>query len=146
MVVSITTDAEENSYLIFESLNYKGEPLTQADLIRNYFFMRLASEDTERQEEIYRTLWLPMQQKLGEEMLGEFIRHYLSKDGRLINRNAYTERAETASRRGGRAGDPRGAEDLVEIRGVLLSLGSTSARVKPPNSTPTRTAAALGGF
>ena len=34
-------DADDNPYLVFESLNAKGRPLTQADLIRNYFFMRI---------------------------------------------------------------------------------------------------------
>ena len=35
-VVSIVLDADDNPYLVFESLNAKGRPLTQADLIRNY--------------------------------------------------------------------------------------------------------------
>ena len=39
MVVNIVLDKEENPYLIFESLNAKGEPLTQADLVRNYILM-----------------------------------------------------------------------------------------------------------
>src|SRR6266851_2968175 len=39
--VAITLDAEDNPYRIFESLNAKGMPLTQGDLLRNYFFMRL---------------------------------------------------------------------------------------------------------
>ncbi|MDE3078169.1 MAG: DUF262 domain-containing protein, partial [Chloroflexota bacterium] len=39
--VAITLDSEDNPYRIFESLNAKGMPLTQGDLLRNYFFMRL---------------------------------------------------------------------------------------------------------
>ena len=39
--VSIVLAADDNAYVIFESLNFKGMPLTQADLIRNYFLMRV---------------------------------------------------------------------------------------------------------
>jgi len=35
--VAITLDAQDNPYRIFESLNAKGMPLTQGDLLRNYF-------------------------------------------------------------------------------------------------------------
>lgn len=41
VLVSIVLDKDDNPYLIFESLNAKGRPLTQADLIRNFFFMRM---------------------------------------------------------------------------------------------------------
>jgi uncharacterized protein with ParB-like and HNH nuclease domain len=35
-VVAIHLGETDDPYLIFESLNAKGAPLTQADLIRNY--------------------------------------------------------------------------------------------------------------
>ncbi len=79
-VVSIVLDADDNPYLVFESLNAKGRPLTQADLIRNYFFMRV---HIDKQEEVYKNFWLPMQTALNED-LTEFIRHYLMKDGNII--------------------------------------------------------------
>ena len=79
-VVSIVLDADDNPYLVFESLNAKGRPLTQADLIKNYFFMRI---HVDKQEEIYETYWMPMQSTLGENM-PEFIRHYMMKDGGII--------------------------------------------------------------
>jgi uncharacterized protein with ParB-like and HNH nuclease domain len=79
-VVSIVLDADDNPYLVFESLNAKGRPLTQADLIRNYFFMRI---HIDKQEEVYENYWLPMQMALNED-LTEFIRHYLMKDGNII--------------------------------------------------------------
>ena len=37
-LVSIILDDKDNPHRIFESLNAKGRPLSQADLIRNYFF------------------------------------------------------------------------------------------------------------
>jgi len=82
-VVSIVLDADDNPYLVFESLNAKGRPLTQADLIRNYFFMRI---HIDKQEEVYKNYWLPMQSALNEN-LTEFIRHYLMKDGNIIKQD-----------------------------------------------------------
>ena len=79
-VVSIVLDVDDNPYLVFESLNAKGRPLTQSDLIRNYFFMRIHIDE---QEEVYKNYWLPMQTALNED-LTEFIRHYLMKDGDIV--------------------------------------------------------------
>jgi hypothetical protein len=81
-IVSIVLDNNDNPHRIFESLNGKGRPLSQVDLIRNYFFMRLPSEDHER---VYRELWQPMQKRLGEEHLTEFVRHYLMHFGSPVN-------------------------------------------------------------
>jgi uncharacterized protein with ParB-like and HNH nuclease domain len=39
-VISILLDLNDNPYLVFESLNAKGKPLSQADLIRNYLALR----------------------------------------------------------------------------------------------------------
>ncbi|HEY9666282.1 MAG TPA: DUF262 domain-containing protein, partial [Coleofasciculaceae cyanobacterium] len=58
-LVSITLDDRDNPYIIFESLNHKGAPLTQADLVRNYLFMKLT--DKEQREEAYEKIWLPLQ-------------------------------------------------------------------------------------
>lgn len=82
-IVSIVLDADDNPYLVFESLNAKGRPLTQADLIRNFFFMRIHIDN---QEAIYNRYWNPMQMQLGEN-LTEFIRHFLMKDGSIIKQN-----------------------------------------------------------
>ena len=71
--VSIVLDVNDNPHLVFEGLNAKGRPLTQADLIRNYFVMRVHIDS---QEEVYRKSWRPMQESLGDS-LTEFIRHYL---------------------------------------------------------------------
>lgn len=81
-LVSIILDDKDNPHRIFESLNGKGRPLSQADLIRNYFFMRIAVGQHER---VYRTLWQPMQRRLGEDVLTEFVRHYLMRQGAVIN-------------------------------------------------------------
>ena len=76
-VVSITLDTDDNPYLVFESLNAKGRSLSQADLIKNYFFMRI---HVSKQDEIYSKLWEPMQNNLRDD-LSEFIRHYMMRHG-----------------------------------------------------------------
>ena len=82
-VVSIVLDADDNPYLVFESLNAKGRPLTQADLIRNYFFMRI---HIDKQAEVYDDYWQPMQTAL-DNSLTEYIRHFLMRDGIIIKQN-----------------------------------------------------------
>src|SRR5215207_7429769 len=79
-LVAITLDHEDNPYRIFESLNAKGMPLTQGDLLRNYFFMRLPSAE---HETWYTTVWWPMQRRLGERF-DAIMRDFLLKDGEAV--------------------------------------------------------------
>lgn len=80
-VVDIRLEKTDDPYLIFESLNAMGTPLTQADLIRNYLFMSIGES---KQQEVYEKIWFPMQQKL-KDYLEQFIRHYLAMDGDIPN-------------------------------------------------------------
>lgn len=80
-MVSIILGDQDNPHRIFESLNGTGRPLSQADLIRNYFFMRL---DPKEHERAYVELWRPIQRRLGEEVLTDFVRHYLMRFGAVI--------------------------------------------------------------
>ena len=73
-------DAEDNPYRIFESLNAKGMPLTQGDLLRNYFFMRLPPAE---HEHWYNTVWSPMQSRLGERF-DDYMRDFLLKEGQPV--------------------------------------------------------------
>ncbi len=82
-VVSIVLDQEDNPHLVFESLNAKGRVLTQSDLIRNYFFMRIHIDE---QEKMYMNHWKPMQISLGDS-LTEFIRHFLMRNGTIVNKS-----------------------------------------------------------
>lgn len=79
-VVSIVLEHDDNPHLVFESLNAKGRPLTQSDLIRNYFFMRIHVDE---QEATHAKYWEPMQIELGEN-LTECIRHYLMRNGSIV--------------------------------------------------------------
>ena len=80
--MSITLDHDDNPHLIFESLNYKGEPLTQGDLIRNYFLMRVTVAE---QEKLFQRCWEPMQLRLKDE-LSEFVRRFLMRQGAIVKK------------------------------------------------------------
>jgi uncharacterized protein with ParB-like and HNH nuclease domain len=82
MVVMINLSDSDDPYLIFESLNFKGSPLEQADLVRNYFLMRFPVTD---QQGVYDGMWLPMQNRLGTG-LTEFMRHFLGSEGEEIRK------------------------------------------------------------
>lgn len=82
MVVMINLSETDDPYLIFESLNFKGSPLEQADLVRNYFLMRFPVND---QQAVYDGLWLPMQNRLGTS-LTEFMRHFLGAEGEEVRK------------------------------------------------------------
>jgi uncharacterized protein with ParB-like and HNH nuclease domain len=90
ILVNITSYEQDNPYLIFESLNYKGEELTQADLVRNYIFMKLPRQ---KREEIYRNKWLRLENQFkanvapkeyASELTTAFW-FYLRKDGEAIS-------------------------------------------------------------
>ena len=88
IVVMIVLAKDENPYLIFESLNAKGQPLTQADLVRNYLFMRIS--DPEEQRIAYQELWRPMEKTLENE-LPNFMWRYLTKDGTFVRQGSIYE-------------------------------------------------------
>jgi len=92
-VVFIQLERRENPYHIFESLNAKGKPLTQADLVRNYIAMTLS---TTEQEDVFYKHWEKIENLLKEDRdvggsrIGEltaFLRHYLA----IENRNLCSE-------------------------------------------------------
>jgi uncharacterized protein with ParB-like and HNH nuclease domain len=81
-VVFINLDQAESPYRIFESLNAKGKPLTQADLVRNYVAMRLPAS---HQERVFTESWSKVEELLQETRyvgrlteLTAFLRHYLA--------------------------------------------------------------------
>lgn len=84
-VVAIHLGDTDDPYLIFESLNAKGAPLTQADLIRNYLLLRLHSN---AQQKSYEEAWLPMQALLPGEHLTEFMRQFLMMTGEEVAKSA----------------------------------------------------------
>jgi len=88
IIVDISLDSNyDNPQLIFESLNSTGLELSQADLIRNYVLMGL---ERQKQEEIYKNFWYPMEESFGHsegtEYFDRFMRDYLTiKTGQIPN-------------------------------------------------------------
>ncbi|MFJ2566514.1 DUF262 domain-containing protein [Streptomyces sp. NPDC087568] len=76
-LVAVTAERGDNVHRIFESLNNTGLKLSQADLLRNYLFMRLPT----RGEHIYETYWLPLQKSLSNDELEQLMWLQLVLDG-----------------------------------------------------------------
>ncbi|MEV4757814.1 DUF262 domain-containing protein [Micromonospora sp. NPDC049559] len=84
-LVSVVAQPGDNVYRIFESLNNTGLKLTQADLLRNYLFMRLPN----RGEAVYETLWFPLQEQLDSGELEQLF--WLD----LVHRNPEVKQTDT---------------------------------------------------
>ncbi|GAB4515864.1 MAG: DUF262 and DUF1524 domain-containing protein [Anaerolineae bacterium] len=89
-VVFIDLDKRERPFEIFESLNAKGKPLTQPDLVRNYIAMMLPENSQNNAFDA----WIDIENRLRENRtvsrIGEltaFLRHYLAyRSGLLPNK------------------------------------------------------------
>lgn len=83
-VVYIELDEGENPNQVFEALNYRGVPLEESDLIRNFFFAHLESQEVAEAQ--YDQLWKPMEERLMNEqcLISSFLRHYCMREGRFI--------------------------------------------------------------
>ncbi len=65
---------EDDPQVVFESINATGVQLKGLDLIRNYLMM---GENSDNQNRLYETYWVPLEDWLGERDLNEFILTYL---------------------------------------------------------------------
>ncbi len=115
-LVSIVLEREDNPYSIFESLNAKGQPLSQADLVRNFFFMSI---DAERHDEIYRNKWIPIERAINRENMEAYVRHFLIREGSLVKESDvyYTLKKRVEDR--GRARAEEVLDDLLSVGPVL---------------------------
>jgi uncharacterized protein with ParB-like and HNH nuclease domain len=78
-LVEIILSEKDDSNRIFETLNSRGLDLEPADLLRNFFMMKMGKES--EAENLYTTTWFPMQESLvNAENLTEFFRHYLAME------------------------------------------------------------------
>jgi hypothetical protein len=127
-LVSIVLDRDDNPHLVFESLNAKRRALSQADLIRNYFFLKIHVDEQER---LYGACWTPMQDRLGDD-LTECIRHFLMKDGGVIKQGevyfALKERA-----------DEKSPKQIVEYLQEITRFAEFYAKLLRPTLEPSAT-------
>lgn len=111
-LVSIVLERDDNPYAIFESLNAKGQPLSQSDLVRNFFFMSI---DSSKHDEIYAKKWIPMERSVGRENMEAYIRHFLIRRGTLVKESDvyFTLKKEVEDR--GRERAESMLDDLVRV-------------------------------
>ncbi len=83
-VVYIELDEGENANQVFESLNYRGVPLEESDLIRNFFFGKLEPPKTAKIS--YEKYWKPMEERLflDQELLTQFLLYFFMRSGKVI--------------------------------------------------------------
>lgn len=127
VLVSIVLDRDDNPHLIFESLNAKGRALSQSDLIRNYFFMRIHLDD---QDHLYQNLWKPMQDGLRDD-LTECIRHFLMKDGAIV------KQGEVYFTLKGRVDEKSQAEALEYLKELVRFASHYAKLLHPEKETDT---------
>lgn len=123
ILVSIVLERDDNPYAIFESLNAKGQPLAQADLIRNFFFMCI---DSARHDLVYAEKWLPMERRLGQEQMTEYIRHFLMRTEGFVKQGEvyFTLRKKV---------EAVGFQNAEEILDQLVEVSSHYARLLKPS-------------
>ncbi|WP_200885929.1 DUF262 domain-containing protein [Nocardia seriolae] len=97
-LVQVVAERDDNVHRIFESLNNTGLKLSQADLLRNYLFMRLPT----RGEQVYQAYWLPLQRSLSNEQLEQlmWLQLVLHGGSRTRRQDVYTAQQRHFARHG----------------------------------------------
>nr|WP_306264665.1 DUF262 domain-containing HNH endonuclease family protein [Pararhizobium sp. IMCC3301] len=75
-VVFVTTASLQSAYRLFNVLNARGMPLSNADLIKNMLFARLGGETTKSED--LEQQWLQLEDTIGIERLDQFLAHHRS--------------------------------------------------------------------
>ncbi len=125
-LVSVTAQAGDNVHRIFESLNNTGLKLTQADLLRNYLFMRLPA----RGEAVYESLWLPLQKQLtSDELELLFWLDLVQRDTRIKQTDVYSGQQARLNRL-------RDEDDIEQEVKRLSRLGALLRTILNPAEEP----------
>jgi alkylated DNA nucleotide flippase Atl1 len=122
-LVSVTAQRGDNVHRIFESLNNTGLRLTQADLLRNYLFMRLPT----RGETVYRSLWLPLQGQLTSNDLE--LLFWLD----LVHRDPRVKQTDTYAGQEARLNRMRGEAEIEEEVARFSRLGGLLKIILEPS-------------
>jgi len=84
-LVVIELESSDDSQMIFETLNARGQPLLPSDLIRNFVFMQAASASEKESEELYRAYWAEFDEALHDDGRNEKrFWHQDERQGRLV--------------------------------------------------------------
>ncbi|MFF9592789.1 DUF262 domain-containing protein [Streptomyces sp. NPDC014646] len=122
-LVTVTAERGDNVHRIFESLNNTGLKLSQADLLRNYLFMRLPT----RGEQVYESHWLPLQSSLSNDELEQlmWLQLVLDGDDRVRRQDLYTAQQQRFER-----GVASGAPTEADIEAYIKELHRRSAHFR----------------
>lgn len=122
-LVTVTAERGDNVHRIFESLNNTGLKLSQADLLRNYLFMRLPT----RGEQVYEAHWLPLQSSLSNDELEQlmWLQLVLDGDDRVRRQDLYTAQQQRFERQA-----VNGAQAEADIEAYIKELHRRSAHYR----------------
>lgn len=125
-LVVVSAEQRDNAHRIFESLNNTGLPLTQADLLKNYLFMRLG----DRASAVYQAIWLPLEKKLTPDHLE--LLFWL--DLVLVDENA--KQADTYAGQQKRLDHLTSAQEIENEISRIAKLGDVLAAILEPAREP----------
>jgi hypothetical protein len=87
----VTVPDDLNAYTVFETINARGVQLSPSDLLKNYLFSEVASQQGQiiHEEELFQLeqLWNNLVERLGEEDISKFIRAYWNSKFKLVRSN-----------------------------------------------------------
>lgn len=89
LLLTIEAGESSNAYILFETLNYRGLELAQADLVKSYLFSKVL-DDSEGEK--YIDIWDEIESYLGNQSPDVFLRHYLLlKSEKVLKKDIYSE-------------------------------------------------------
>lgn len=87
----VVLEGNENPQLLFEAINDTGVDLSPIDLIRNWIFMGLSSDEQER---LYRAYWIPLESLLNDR-IEDFFRYFTILKSEIKNPEVYRQFKKT---------------------------------------------------
>ncbi len=98
-VVFVTTASWKSAYRLFNVLNARGMPLSNADLIKNMLFAQLGS-GSEKSEDLEER-WLELEETIGIERMDQFLGHHRTSVTAAKARKTLHEEFETLIKESG---------------------------------------------
>lgn len=83
-LVRLACDRNDDANAIFESLNAKSEALKQVDLIKNYIYISLPTDEA---SEVYKQSWKPMEYTVGSDRIERFVWAVVVSQGNTTSQN-----------------------------------------------------------
>ncbi len=138
-IVTIELETGDDAQVIFETLNARGEPLTAADLLRNFIFLR-ASQNKEDQVRLHTDLWARFDQPFWREVERQgrlyrprvelFLHHFLTAKtlSEINSRNLFSEYKDWALKRAKFPNIETELKELVRLSDFFAQLISADSK------------------